>query len=150
MSNATTEPAELLVQVILDADFLTDEQKELYVSELLEGRIHPELAANLDTIIDRSIQSATQDAESIQAQMSAIDSALARAEDEEGQANAVTLQKYEAAIGTIVSEHAQECTTIEREYDQGMEKAADEFRNKPEQDAIRQYLQEGDQGQTQA
>ena len=102
MAAIITEPAELLLQLIMDTDALTDEQKNLYISELLEGRIHPELAQSLDALIEQTIQSTTRDAGSVQAEIAAIDSLLAEATQEEERGNAATLAEYTAELDTII------------------------------------------------
>lgn len=137
-----TEPAELLIELIAAADVLTAEQKDFYIAELLAGRLHPDLEAHLDTFIENSVQSATQDAEAAQSDIAAIDEALAAAAQEEEAESAALLQEYEHDLSTIVTTHKEGCNAVERTFERGLEEDTRTHKDKSKEDAIRAFLKD--------
>jgi hypothetical protein len=144
-TTTTQDPAEQLITLITMATTLTDEQKDLYLSELFEGRIHPELLANLDTICDREAAAAELEIQELE-QAIATEEAAVQREDDDLQVTAQPVAKEHAEeLQSIVSTYNQDCSAVDRSLDQGMESDVRTHED-ANADAIRKMLKSnGDQ-----
>lgn len=141
MSPVTTTPAEDLILMLTQTDLLSEDQKTLFIGELLEGRVHPELEGMIDAVVAREIDLATQEESAIKRAMQLNDEVLARAEEEADAEASQLLAHGEQSMNAIVSDFTIACDGIEREYQRDEEKI---FRTQDtsQADAIRQMLQQ--------
>ncbi len=137
-----TTPAETLIALVTDTDLLSDEQKELYLSELLEGRLHPELEARLTEICDHEIASAGAEIESLTTEIEAQDFLIGKADMEDDAESSEIVVTHEGELVSTVGDHKVACNKIERELDHYVEGAVRTHKDQPEQDAIRAMLKQ--------
>lgn len=141
MSLVATTPAEDLIFMLTQTDLLTEDQKTLFIGELLEGRMHPELEGMIDAIVAREIELATEEESAIKRAIQLNDELLARAEAESDADATQILAHGKQTMEAIVSDFTFACSGIEREY-QREEEQIFRTQDTSEADAIRAMLQQ--------
>ena len=140
MSTTTQQdPAELLIQVVTDATTLSDEQKDLYLGELFEGRIHPDLERDLPALCDREAAVAGQEMQEIQSAIDTQEHLGAKEEQEVLEFAQPLAKEHEEETKAIVTNYNQECSAIDRGLDKGVEGDV-RGNEETEADAIRKML----------
>lgn len=143
MTTATdTSPAEKLLALVTDSTILTDEERELFVAELLEGRIHPDLSAKLEALCDAEIAVSTADIESLHEEIAAQDAAIESAQAEDDTEATKLVRDYEGELADTVTHHKEDVARLERTVDKEIEGDVRHQKDEPEVDAIRAMLKE--------
>ena len=136
----TPSPAELLLALLMSAATLTDEQKELYINELLEGRLHPELEANLRNIIEAEKGAADQEIQNLQDLKASTESLMQKEQIAFQEAAEPVIAQYEKDVQGIVLDYKDDCARIERSLNQEVENVVKTEKDDKEEDAIRNFL----------
>lgn len=142
MSIATLSSADALILMITESDLLTDEQKDLFIDELTEGRIHPELEAKMDMIVARETELAELELAQANADHARNAELLARAQEEADAEAPVILSAFQKELEQTTMDHTGQCRTIENQLDKDIEGMVREKKDDSEADAIRQMLQQ--------
>ncbi len=141
-----TTPAEQLLALVADSDVLTDNQKEMYIAELTEGRIHPELEAKLDEICDRQTIVSTADIQSLTAEIAAQDFLKHKAQAEDDAESSQLVATHEKDVTAAIADHKVASVRIERDLDRDVQGMIETQKEQPEADAIRTMLKQKPDG----
>lgn len=142
MSTTTLSPVDTFILMITETDLLTDEQKDLFIDELSEGRIHPDLEPMIDAIITREAELAEQELSQAKRESTLNEELLARAQAEADAEAPVILADYEKGLQKIVMDHTASMRTVEQTLDKDIEGMVREKKDDSEADAIRAMLQQ--------
>ena len=141
MTTVTFTLAEDLLKVLMSAESITDAQKDAYISEVLAGRIPEELRKDWDGFLAREERIVRERMVKREEDIVLAQGMLNEAEQDIANQEAAQASAFQKNAELLVTNFKQECVTIERNLDQGLEQDQKTHVEASEEAAIRQMLQ---------
>ena len=138
----TTELAESLIELIMLSAVLTDEQKEAYMNDLVEGRMPKDLADHWDEFLSREQNGIDAEIQELDGMISLESDETERIARENVPALASIVMTHEKETQEICYGFMGKCGEIERTLNQDAENIVRTNKDDTEAEAIRAMLKQ--------